>query len=394
MVRASCAGVRITSMASWILGAIALCTITSAQQPTGSSAQNPHLIPRSREEREQKFRAEHHAILNVKVTDASGLSLIGLTANDFTLIDNSQPRNIGSLQFVEHGTRIASPRVVLLLDVLNQSTREFAEDAAGVRKFLARESGELNAPTAIAVLSSSGLIVGEASRDRSVLMHQLEDMSRGVKATRCEDLTSTPILYSGIWTDRSSIQHNSDQAPSCLNDKFVISVTNLEHLALKEEDTPGRLVLIWIGPGWPRLDAKQFVPDTLQLKENFFEHLVLLTTAMREGQVTLDAVSALDRRHAPGDRTALTDEVVKVEAMTSKHLSMSAIIHRSGGQAQDDSQGISDAIAKCMQDAELFYVLSFDFPAPPTPHEYHSLQVQVNRPGAMVRTNTAYYAEP
>ena len=122
-----------------------------------TSAQSPQLHPRTHEEREQKFRAEHHAILNVKVTDASGNPILGLTPNDFTLTDNLQPRALVSLRFVEHGTRIASPRVVLVLDVLNQSTREFAQDAAGVRKFLARESGELSAPTAIAVLSGNGL---------------------------------------------------------------------------------------------------------------------------------------------------------------------------------------------------------------------------------------------
>jgi hypothetical protein len=73
---------------------------------------------------------------------------------------------------------------------------------------------------------------------------------------------------------------------------------------------------------------------------------------------------------------------------------MPELIHQSGGQIQDDSQGIPDAIAACMQDAEFFYVLSFDFQAPPTPHEFHSVKVRVNRPGAIVRTNTVYYAEP
>jgi hypothetical protein len=152
--------------------------------------------------------------------------------------------------------------------------------------------------------------------------------------------------------------------------------------------------VVWIGPGWPRLDGKQFVPDTPQLKENFFEHLVLLTTAMREGQLTLDGVSALDRRHAPTERTALSDEVANVDDMTSNALSMPAIIRRSGGQSQNDSQGIPDAIANCMKDAESFYVLSFDFAASPAPHEFHSLEIKVNRPAATVRTNTVYYAEP
>jgi hypothetical protein len=86
--------------------------------------------------------------------------------------------------------------------------------------------------------------------------------------------------------------------------------------------------------------------------------------------------------------------VARADDMSSKSLSLPAIVRRSGGQLQDDSQGIPDAIAKCMQDAEFFYVLSFDFQASSAPHEFHSIEVQVNRPGATVRTNTVYYSEP
>jgi VWFA-related protein len=391
----ACAGVRRIKLQSlWMLSATLMSAFAIAQSSSSRTDQSPQLHPRTHEEREQKFRAEHRAILNVKVTDASGNPILGLTPNDFTLLDNLQLRTLVSLRFVRHGTRLASPRVVLVLDVLNQSTREFARDAAAVRKFLARESGELSAPTAIAVLSGSGLTVGESSQDRGVLLRRLEDITYGVKSTRCQDLADVPILLSDIWTDRSSIQNIPDQAPNCLNQKFIISVTSIEHLALKEVDTPGRLVVVWIGPGWPRLDGKQFVPDSPQLKDNFFEHLVLLTTAMREGQVTLDAVSAIDRRQAARERAAIPDEVAKVDEMTSKALSMPAIIRRSGGESRDDSRDIPDAIANCMKDAESFYVLSFDFAASVEPHEFHSLEVKVNRPAATVRTNTVYYAEP
>jgi hypothetical protein len=116
---------------------------------------------------------------------------------------------------------------------------------------------------------------------------------------------------------------------------------------------------------------------------------------MRVGQVTLDSVSALNRRQATKDQAELLpEEVPDAEVMTSKSLSMLALVHQSGGQIQDDSQGIPDAIAKCMRDAEFFYVLAFDFAASPTPHEFHSLQIIVDRSAATVRTNTVYYAEP
>ena len=177
-------------------------------------AQNPQLIPRSHEEREQKFREEHRAILNVKVTDASGNPVAGLKAADFKLLDNERPRAINSVRFVENGTPPAVPRVVLLLDALNQSTHEFTEDIMGVGKFLANSNAKLTVPIAIAVLTSSGLDVGDPSQDRNAVVTELEDMTRGVKVAQCKDLTDAPVMYHDIWTNHSSIQTNVDQAPS------------------------------------------------------------------------------------------------------------------------------------------------------------------------------------
>ena len=376
------------------LGTSTLCLVAILCTQS-SDSQSPKLIPRSHEEREQKFHEEHHAIFNVKVTDASGDPIAELKPGDFSLIDNAEPREIASLRFIDHGTPLSTPRVVLLLDALNQPTREFAEDADGVRKYLSHESGNLSVPVTIGVLSASGLKVGEGSQDRAVVAQELENMTRGVKAARCEDLTDAPVTYSNLGATRPTIQVNRDQAPNCLNERFISSVTNLEHLALGEESKPGRLILIWIGPGWPRLDGKQFVTDTPETKENFFEHLVMLLTAMREGQVTLDAILNLHQTRSPRERDVEpNDDVPKAENVTSESLSLPALVHQSGGQSRDDSRGIRDAIAECMDDAGFFYVLSFDFPASIGPHEFHSIRVTVNRPGAIVRTNTAYYAEP
>ena len=52
------------------------------------------------------------------------------------------------------------------------------------------------------------------------------------------------------------------------------------------------MILIWIGPGWPLLTNHEFTPDPPQLKENFFEQLVGVSMALREAQVTLDAIAS------------------------------------------------------------------------------------------------------
>jgi VWFA-related protein len=372
-----------------------LSAITLAAPTQSLAAQTPQLIPRSHEEREQKFRAEHHAILNVKVTGASGEPLLGLKQSDFTLLDNGRPRTIASLRFIKHGTRLAHPHVLLALDAMNRSARELSQDIKGVRAFLGLGSEPLATQTSIALLTGSGLTVGDASQDRAILLQQLDDMAHEAKPARCEDLVGAPIIPSDIWKNLSTIQNRSSQGPACLNQKFTGSVTSLENLARKEEDTYGRVVVIWIGPGWPQLVGKPFLPDTPQIKDNFFEHLVILTTAMRVGQVTLDSVSALPGKFAAREPdNPFFDGVPDASNMSSQGLSLASLVHQSGGQIQDDGQGIPVAIDNCMKDAENFYVLSFDFPASANPHEFHSLQIKVNRPEAIVRTNTVYYAEP
>ena len=49
---------------------------------------------------------------------------------------------------------------------------------------------------------------------------------------------------------------------------------------------------------------------------------------------------------------------------------------------------------RCMQTAANYYTLFFDPPVAVQPHEYHTLQVRVDRPGLVARTNTGYYNEP
>jgi hypothetical protein len=82
------------------------------------------------------------------------------------------------------------------------------------------------------------------------------------------------------------------------------------------------------------------------------------------------------------------------DEVTAGSLSLQAFAHQSGGQILIEKKNIPESIAECIADAGSYYVLSFDANAAAGPSEYHSLQVKVEKPGATVRTNTMYYAEP
>ena len=172
----------------------------------------------------------------------------------------------------------------------------------------------------------------------------------------------------------------------------------LERFATEQEDVPGRVILIWIGSGWPLLVNPEFREDSTALKRNLFDNLVLVSTALREAQVTLDAVFSPDfyrkvELRSDHDNTFFNG-VPTEDQVTASSLGLHVLAHQSGGQILTESKDLGDEIAKCIDDAESYYALSFDSSPATRPGEFHSLQVNVNKPGLTVRTNTGYYAQP
>jgi VWFA-related protein len=153
-----------------------------------------------------------------------------------------------------------------------------------------------------------------------------------------------------------------------------------------------------MGAGWPLLSGPEFKPDTAAIKQNFFDNRMEISTALRQAQITLDAVSLPDpgalARFRSGGGNALFDGVPTEHQVTAGSLSLQALAHESGGQILMERKDVADEISECIADAESYYVLWFDAAAAKKPGEYHSLEVKVDRPGVTVRTNADYYAQP
>lgn len=399
------------------LGALFVCfaipSLTQETSPPSSSsgqtaapAPTPPvtLIPRSHEERESRYRAEHHIILNVLVTDATGRPVTGLKQEDFTLLDDLHSQEIATFRQVKGAIGPAPAHVILMLDMLNNTSRSIAAERKEIERFLAQSQGPFDYPTSIAVLSASGARAGHFSRDREAVAGEFRTLANDAHAFECadegsdssEDLEAVIVGHAAP----SSIGKNSGsaRAASCLNRRFQLSVSELNKLARKEVDSPGRAILIWIGPGWPLLTGHEFSPDTAAIRQNLFPYLVDLSTELREAQVTLDAVSSPDLFRRDELRTdhdnVFFDGVPSEDEVTASSLGLQVLAHQSGGQILTEGKDLAGEIAKCIADAELYYALSFDSGPAAKPGEFHSLRISVNKPGLTARTNTAYYAQP
>lgn len=377
--------------------------LATTGQPTSTApAPSLTLIPRSHEEREDRYRAEHRVILNVLVTDRSGKPARELKEDDFSLFDNGEPRKIESFRAIEGSKGLVPARVVLMLDTVNNSPRGIANDRRGIEQFLRQGPAHLSYPTSIAMLSGSGMRVLQPSEERDSLLEDLRKLSSDVRQFDCTDESggSEQVFATiNLGTGTSILDGlHPDQKSGCLNERFQRSVSSLERFATEQENVPGRVILIWIGSGWPLLSNPEFRANSPALKRNLFDNLVLVSTALREAQVNLDAVFSPDfyrKVEFRSDRdNSFFNGVPTEDQVTASSLGLQVLAHQSGGQILTDSRNLGGEIVKCIDDAESYYMLSFDSPAAGKPGEFHSLRVDVSKPGLTVRTNTGYYAEP
>ena len=369
----------------------------TAGPATPSDDHTPRLIPRTSAEREQRFLAQHRVILNVRVADPTGRALSPLQQNDFTLYDNDQARKLASVRLVDGGA--GGAHVIVVLDAVNRFSHQVRSDAKEVERYLKEGSGRLAYPLAIGVFSGFSIEVGQSSQDREALLGELNTRTEDLHAGGCitqQDHGPTPGSTSTVGA-MGNMRAEPARELVCKNERFVRSVNALLELARKEVNTPGRVIVIWIGPGWPMLTDRSFTPDPPDLKRTFFAQLVQVSTALREAQVTLDAVDSPDESinpQTPNVRDSNFFEGVASEDQASAaNLGLHVLAHQTGGNILTATRGLAGQIGACIAEADSYYVLSFDAPPAAAFGEYHALAIKVDKPGVDVRTNTLYYPE-
>jgi hypothetical protein len=114
--------------------------------------------------------------------------------------------------------------------------------------------------------------------------------------------------------------------------------------------------------------------------------------------MTLDVISPeVSERAAEMSRVnlaALNTGATSAQDAGPDSLALQIVARQTGGRVLNDSEKISDELASCIHDADVYYALTFEMMPGRTPHELHPLAVKVNRPGVQVRTVAEYYAEP
>jgi VWFA-related protein len=316
---------------------------------------------------------DHQIMLDVVVTDHSGKPVAGLQQQDFTVLDNKQPRTISSFRAVARTSNPndLSEQSIVLVDAVNAPYDAIAYQRQQLDRFLRQGGGELPLPMSLSVLTDKSESQPVATRDGTTLANALDSDQSGLRA-----INQAQGFYGGV-------------------ERFQISLEALDRLVAGEAAQPGRKLVIWLGLGWPLLSGPE-VTVVQKDQERLFSTIVRLSTALRQARVTLYNV---DR---PGMTAALSQSfyyenflkgVGSAKKVQYGNLGLQVLAVQSGGRVLNTSNDLSSSIAACLADAQVFYTFAIDPPAANYPNEYHSLQVKMNQPRLTARTRTGYYAQ-
>ena len=327
------------------------------------------LLPRPAPRPPSSLTPEGRIHLDVLVTDAAGKRVAGLTAQDFTLLDDSHPRKIVSFHASDEAIARPDPpvEIILLVDTVNNGFTELGYIRQGLETYLRQNGGHLALPVTIMRFTVDGLKpLSPPSTD-------------GIKLAGMVHQIKPSIRSQGIYP-------------------FPLSILALAHIAQEEARKPGRKLLIWLGPGWltPEPDPRKpvFTPADERDQRHNFDLIVLLSTKLREARVVLYggfANSAFYRRD-------FLKGAKKATNADGRMLGLSVLALQSGGRGDmtffNRDSDLADQLAGFAGEANTFYTLSFDPPRTGRIDEYHDLKVQIDKPGLTARTNTGYYNQP
>jgi VWFA-related protein len=337
--------------------------------------------------------------LDIAATDSEGKPLSGLSAKDFTLTDNGVPQKIVSFaasnESTDENERLTE--VVLLLDEVDLSPAQLELVKNESIKFLRQNGGHLGQPTSVYWFTTSGLYATSSPTTEGKAL--AEDIAQHNSHRK-------------VW----AISRSYDPFMTAESESYARwnrSLGAIYSIAIERRRVPGRKLLLWLGFGWLAVHGPE------QYKDAAFPSMVELSTRIREARMVISEVTAraepFTARTEPFTTRTWTEPMASEFKDSYKdylagvrtpselegqgfgpysHFALPVLAIQSGGLVLDELSDISRSIQRCVEDARMFYTISFDPPYAVQPDEYHDLKIQIAEPGLSARTNTGYYDQP
>jgi len=314
--------------------------------------------------------------LDIVVNDKSGNPVSGLTEQDFTLLDDKQPKPILSFHATEQSSGTTEPlQAIFIIDEVNSGPHALSNARQQLEKFLRQSDSQLPVPMSLVFFSDkSTQVQGAPTRDAASLIGALKAADSNLREFN---------QSSGFYANAERLQQ---------------SLSVLGKLTAYEARQPGRKLMIWLSPGWSLLSLPQ---DQAQPnpkdQESIFQAVVWLSAHLREARVTMYDIDPLGAETAASFQAFYYENFLKGLVSAGKaengNRSLQVLACQTGGRVLNRSNDLVDLIATSVADARAYYTLTFAPAVADRPNEYHDLQVKISKPGLTARTRTGYYAQ-
>jgi VWFA-related protein len=352
-----------SSRRDWIASGILLCLFLCTPREDCAAKASPTAFPSQATGQPpipMLDEGEGLIHLDVSVMNKEGEPVSGLNREDFELLDEGRPQKI--LSFHAYSGRLAQPdpptQVILLVDTFKMSNVQASQVQVGIEQFLRQNGGHLAQPVSIFGLSEDGFW--------TVALHDSTDGNS----------FASDLSYRG----RVVLSRQAD------------ALRALAFVAAGQRRKRGRKVLLWIGPGCGA--GTGVFPANRTLGQKTFNPIYWLATLFREARLSIDEISVDQAAPCLSEYQQYLNGVRTVRDANERFLYKKVLAIESGGSVIDEGRDLVAEMNRCVQKVPYFYTLSFDPPVAVQSHEYHSLQLRVDRPGWVAQTNTGYYDEP
>lgn len=325
-------------------------------------------------------------VLNVVVNDKSGKPVVGLTKDDFQVLESNQRQTIAFFEpqidpasplATNSGpagsTHLASalPRTILVLDQLNTRSEDIMYAKEEIRSFLLSQPSYLSQPTSLFSLNKRRLdLLAGPTQDRDALL---------------EGLKKSIIELPPVTLESGGVQGGAE--------RLVSSLLALDELALSSAHQKTRKNVIWVGNGIPILSSNTTnLADLARLRE--WVHYT--ANWLEETQTTVYTVDPRGLEVAPeGFVSDVGGAIVPPLSLTPSELIFESIAPESGGAIFRRRNDVDVAIATAVRDGFSYYTLSY-YPTNQTwDSKFRPIRVVVvDHSGVTARTQLGYYAFP
>ncbi|MFZ0314516.1 MAG: VWA domain-containing protein [Candidatus Korobacteraceae bacterium] len=309
--------------------------------------------------------------LDVVVADQAGHAVAGLQQQDFTLLDNKLAQKVIAFHAAPGTPANADPpvEVILVVDEVNTSFQQVVIVRQEIEKYLSQNGGQLALPVAILFFTDSGAASTTPSNDGKAVLAELKQHKQPLRNT------------------------NRAQGGLGAIERMNSSLRMLGHLADFEAKRPGRKLVIWMSPGWTFL-ASPLVQLSSKDQQALFRTVVGLSDALQRAGITLYNVNPAGSggNALKSYYKSFLKGVTAAKQVEVGNLGLQVLASQSGGLVLNSNNDLAGEITTCVNDANAFYILTFEAAAGDGPNEYHALEVTIDKPGLEARTRSGYYA--